>query len=177
LFSYLQDLLDEIKTRILQDLADGAVGLLGVRSEDTGGVPAVRHAVSFERPSQDVDFAVRPLNDGLVLECDEIALTAPILHQRLEACAEGNEKVVLAPLDLLRRENADPAQARGDTSHLGPIREGAGLLDARNEGDLREALVAEDAMDDRLSLGDAVELAERNRIAVRYRTKAKVGEM
>ena len=79
-------------------------------------------------------LAVRPLDDELVLEHDEVALAALVLHEQLEARAERVEQVARAHLHLLRGEHADPAQTRDDAGRLGRIGERADLLDAGDEG-------------------------------------------
>ena len=53
-------------------------------------------------------FAVRPLDDELVLEHDEVPLALLELHEVLHTRTERVEQVAVARLHFLRREQAEP---------------------------------------------------------------------
>ena len=104
---------------------------------------ALRLAVRLERGGDRVRRAVRPLDDELVLEHDEVALARLVLHQRLELRAERVEEVACARLDLLAREETDPAHARDDARSLGLVGERAHLFDASDESAIKHRSVGE----------------------------------
>lgn len=77
---------------------------------------------------------IRPLDDELVLENDEVALAFLVCHERLELRAERVQEVPSAGLHLLGREEPDPAHARNDACRLRLIGERANLLDLGDQG-------------------------------------------
>ena len=60
-------------------------------------------------------LAVRPLDDELVLEHDEITFALLVLHKIFKTGAESVEEVACTGLDGLRGEETDPPEALKNT--------------------------------------------------------------
>jgi hypothetical protein len=82
-------------------------------------------------------LAISPLHHELVLKHDEIPLARSVRHQLLEACTQGVEQVVPTGLNLLVREETDPAQTRDNTSRLGLGAKVDSRLDLLDKGAIR----------------------------------------
>ena len=78
-------------------------------------------------------LAIRPLDDELVLEHNEVALAGGVRHECPELGAKRVEQVPVAHRRLLVREEPDPAQARDDAVRLTLVGERVELLHARDE--------------------------------------------
>lgn len=72
-----------------------------------------------------------------MLQHDEIALALRVSHELLKLAAERVKEVARSRHDLIRREQANPAQAGDDARPLGGVRE---VRQGFNSGDYRAGI-------------------------------------